>query len=76
MAEDKRKMYDVVLKIEIAEYYLQNKDQGMSVRDVARKFSLQSHSCILDWAKKINILRAQKPSSKKIKPNDFTTYPF
>ena len=70
----KRKRLEIVDKVEIAQNYLDNK-QERSARDVADLFDVKSQSCILDWAENIDKLPAQIHSSKKIKPITYTKFP-
>ncbi|CAG9334932.1 unnamed protein product [Blepharisma stoltei] len=75
LMELKRKFTTNSAKIEIVDYYFSHKDQGVTMREVAEKFHLNSHASLVDWIKNIDKLRESEPAAKRVKVEPFTQFP-
>ena len=66
----KGKGFEASDKVKVTEFYRDNRGAGWTSRDIAEKFLVNSHNCVLDWLKNINefwaILFPQRKSNEAL----------
>ncbi|CAG9321768.1 unnamed protein product [Blepharisma stoltei] len=62
-------------KIEICEFYLKHKAEGIPMRAVGEKFSMDHFCHISTWLRQLGYIRNGSPEGKRVKTQPFTKFP-